>query len=171
MQNNPQTHLIFKHSPIILNISIICLFFLGCLTFYTAQPLELNILKISTLLLGLFFIGFGIFVFLLKSKQTIVFDNIKNTLTLSHKNFFSDLSHTINFQDIKNMEVIHLEYLKNYDIEITLKNGTQFCLFLNGFYGQTSKKKMEERLHLIDKFIYPKNANFIETKNEIKIFS
>lgn len=171
MKNYPQNYLIFNHSPIILNISIICLFALGCLTFYTAHPLSFNIFKISTLLLGLFFIGFGIFIFLSKSKQTIIFDNLKNTLTLTHKNFFSDLSHSINFQDIKNIEVIHLEGLKSYDIEITLRNGTQFCLFLNGFYGKTSKKKMEERLHLIDKFIYPKNANFIETKNGIKIFS
>ncbi len=92
--------------------------------------------------------------------QTIVIDPESKTIKMSHINKVGSTSATINFDQIKDLNLVEINK-NNYDIKISLKNNQDFLLFAFGDYCPKDRTTISQELELIKKAISYDNNFFI----------
>lgn len=100
------------------------------------------------------------------SHQTIIVDPESKTITISQNNKLFGSSVSINFEQIKTLNLTEINK-KHYDIEITLKNNQVFLLFAFGDYCKKDKKTINQQLELIKQATsYNNNFFFTDGKKQ-----
>ncbi len=163
--------IVYKHNRKIINISIAASSILFFISLYrTHEIFNTYGINSSSFLIGAtvttFFILDVIVMYIFFSHQLIVINPKERTITISQTNKLSKTSTSIDFDQIRTLNLIEINK-KHYDIQITLKNNQVFLLFAFGDYCKKDKQTITKQLEIIQQATtYNNNFFFTDIKKQ-----
>jgi len=112
-------------------------------------------------MLGIFIFILGIYLFLMNSTQEIIINPNERLIKINDTNRFHTRSRTIAFDEVAKIKIGYLgknsNFVENYYLVLTLKNGEECSLFGPGFYGINKRYLAEERKDRLWKYLKSNN--------------